>query len=219
MLLVGVAGRDSAEEIRDRLAELGAVSCDQAARPAWDVSDPAIVVIDGAAGAGRERWAGLHLVIGRAGQPDEEQAVDAWLDPGSPAGPAARETDVLWAGRLVPFEANLRAGRRAPRRRHAVLAAPDPTWAGQARRLIGRLRHSAGRAVTAPVWRETLLFRDWLRSHDEERDAYAAMKRRLADRPGRDVNDYGEDKMPWISSALARAEVWAATGGHDAPWP
>ena len=64
------------------------------------------------------------------------------------------------------------------------------------------------RAVTAPVWREALLFRDWLRSHDDERDAYAAMKKTLA---GVDihVDRYSEDKMPWIHSVLARAETWA----------
>jgi dephospho-CoA kinase len=56
-----------------------------------------------------------------------------------------------------------------------------------------------------------LLFRDWLRSHDDERDAYAAMKRGLAQRPGHNVNDYSKDKMPWINAALNRAEGWAAT--------
>lgn len=34
------------------------------------------------------------------------------------------------------------------------------------------------RPVTAPIWRETLLFRDWLRSHDDERNAYAEMNPR-----------------------------------------
>lgn len=33
------------------------------------------------------------------------------------------------------------------------------------------------RPVTAPSWRETLLFRDWLRSHHDERNAYAELKR------------------------------------------
>ncbi len=195
----------------------------------------------------------------------------------------------------MPFEANLPAARRAPRRQHAFLAGPDPTWPGQAGRLIKRLCFSvdeqiirvdhigstsvpglpakqlidiqvlvpdltvaarvaeaaqrAGfvhvpgqwfgtdrsgidhpeevvvdadpgrpvniniRPVTAPIWRETLLFRDWLRSHDDERDAYAAMKRALAQRPDHDVNDYSENKMPWISAALRRAEDWAANSG------
>jgi dephospho-CoA kinase len=69
------------------------------------------------------------------------------------------------------------------------------------------------RPAGAPIWRETLLFRDWLRSHDQERDAYAAMKRELAQRPDHGVDDYSKDKMPWISAALARAEDWAAAAG------
>jgi hypothetical protein len=39
------------------------------------------------------------------------------------------------------------------------------------------------RPLGRPVWRETLLLRDWLRTHDAERDAYAAMKRGLAQVP------------------------------------
>lgn len=74
------------------------------------------------------------------------------------------------------------------------------------------------RPVTAPIWRETLLFRDWLRSHDEERDAYAAMKDGLTRRPDPDVNLYSKEKMPWISAALARAENWAqSTAWSPAP--
>jgi dephospho-CoA kinase len=69
------------------------------------------------------------------------------------------------------------------------------------------------RPVGEPIWRETLLFRDWLRAHDEERDGYAAMKGELASRAGRDVNEYSIDKMPWISAALGRAEHWAAATG------
>jgi GrpB-like predicted nucleotidyltransferase (UPF0157 family) len=205
--------------------------------------------------------------------------------------PKTTETHVVRLITLVPFEANLRTGCRAPRRLDVVVADPDPTWPEQADRLIGRLRFSVGgqlirvdhigstsvpglpakqlidiqvvvadlaaaaraaeaarragfvhvpgqwfgadqhgvdhpqevaadadpgrpvniniRPVTAPVSRETLLFRDWLRSHAAERDAYAVMKRELAQRPGHNVDDYGKDKMPWISAALGRAEDWA----------
>jgi dephospho-CoA kinase len=69
------------------------------------------------------------------------------------------------------------------------------------------------RPAAAPIWRETLLFRDWLRTHPEERDAYASMKRGLAQRSDLDVDAYSQEKMPWISSALARAEAWAVTTG------
>ena len=312
MLFVGLAGRESDRPvIASRLVELGAVrSHIDSGPPPWDVSAPAIVVLGGGPEPGADHWPGLHMVIAGgvagdlrrgeelpgAGSPGKDPAPaaapDAWLDLDGPGGGAAGRIDALWADRVVPFEANLRAGRRAPRRRQAVLAGPDPRWAGQAARLISRLRHSAGRQVirvdhigstsvpglpakqlidiqvvvtdlaaaaavagsarraglvhvpgqwfgtdrygadhreevvvdadpgrpvnvnirpvAAPIWRETLLFRDWLRSHDAERDAYAAMKQDLAGRPGRDVNDYSLDKMPWISAALSRAESWAA---------
>lgn len=68
------------------------------------------------------------------------------------------------------------------------------------------------RPHTVPVWRDALLFRDWLRRHTGERDAYASMKQALA-AGGSDVDRYSEDKMPWIRGALARAEAWAAASG------
>ena len=56
----------------------------------------------------------------------------------------SRRSTALWRERLVPFEANLRAGRPAPRPRQAVLVDPDPTWAAQAGRVIARVRRVAG---------------------------------------------------------------------------
>jgi dephospho-CoA kinase len=73
----------------------------------------------------------------------------------------------------------------------------------------GRPTNVNFRSVTAPIWRETLVFRDWLRAHPDERDAYAAMKRRLATRPDAQVDDYGAAKMAWIRPAVGRAEDWA----------
>lgn len=191
---------------------------------------------------------------------------------------------------MVPFERNLREGRRAPRRQYAVLVEPDSTRRDQARRLMDRLAAEVGdwiiridhigstsvprlpakdlvdiqavvenrfvayrvaedarragfvhvggtwfgtdkhgtrhpeevvvdadpgrpvnvniRPVTAPVWREALLFRDWLGAHDDERESYATMKQNLASRPGKSIDDYSRDKMPWIRAALRRAERW-----------
>ncbi|MFV2105030.1 dephospho-CoA kinase [Micromonospora sp. LOL_015] len=52
--------------------------------------------------------------------------------------------DRLWRDRLVPYEANLRAGRPAPRPPRAVLAEPDPTWPEQFDRLAARVRRAVG---------------------------------------------------------------------------
>jgi dephospho-CoA kinase len=202
--------------------------------------------------------------------------------------------DALWRDRLVPYEANLRAGHRAPRRRTPAVVDADPCWPARARRLIARLATAGDRSVrvdhigstsvpglpatdvidiqvvvadlaaaarvaaavpaagfvrlpgrryrmdrrggaheecvaveadpgrpvnidirpvTAPLWREALLFRDWLRADATARDEYAAVKRELAARPGIDVDGYEREKPRWIAAALERAETWAAATG------
>lgn len=47
-------------------------------------------------------------------------------------------------------------------------------------------------------------FRDWLRSHPEDRDRYAAEKRRLAARPWRYVQDYADAKTGVVEEILER---------------
>jgi GrpB-like predicted nucleotidyltransferase (UPF0157 family) len=52
---------------------------------------------------------------------------------------------------------------------------------------------------------QMLLFRDWLRSHPEERDAYAAKKRELARMEWRFVQNYADAKTGIVQHLLARA--------------
>ena len=47
-------------------------------------------------------------------------------------------------------------------------------------------------------------FRDWLRTHDEDRDRYAAAKRELSTKDWRFVQDYADAKAPIISEILAK---------------
>lgn len=70
-------------------------------------------------------------------------AADVWLD--NSGGPAelAAAVDVLWADRLVPYEANVRLGRMAARG-GPKLVDYDPSWPVQARRLMERVRVAAG---------------------------------------------------------------------------
>jgi dephospho-CoA kinase len=69
------------------------------------------------------------------------------------------------------------------------------------------------RPATAPVWRDALLFRDWLRSRPDERSSYESMKHTLASAHAIDVDRYSQDKMPWIRAGIERAEAWAADTG------
>jgi hypothetical protein len=205
VLFVGIAGDGEAGLISDQLIQRGALSGNLAPPPAWDPDSPAIYILRRSdASQAKQTWCGLHLAVTTDSRCDADAVTDS----------SAEQIDALWKRRLVPFETNLRSGRRAPRRQQADLGT-DQRGADHPEEVVvdadpGRPVNINIRPVTAPIWRETLLFRDWLRSHDEERDAYAALKRGLAERSGRNVDDYNTDKMPWISAALARAGQWAA---------
>jgi GrpB-like predicted nucleotidyltransferase (UPF0157 family) len=52
----------------------------------------------------------------------------------------------------------------------------------------------------------TVRFRDWLRTHDDDRDLYAQTKRELAARKWKYVQNYADAKSSVIKEILARAE-------------
>jgi GrpB-like predicted nucleotidyltransferase (UPF0157 family) len=54
-----------------------------------------------------------------------------------------------------------------------------------------------------------LVFRDWLRSHDADRDAYLAVKRTLAQRTWRHVQHYADAKSDIVRQIVARATASA----------
>lgn len=58
-----------------------------------------------------------------------------------------------------------------------------PPRGGRGRRRPGAPVNVNIRPVSAPIWRETLLFRDWLRACGDEGNSYGAMKRGLSQRP------------------------------------
>jgi GrpB-like predicted nucleotidyltransferase (UPF0157 family)/anthranilate/para-aminobenzoate synthase component II len=53
--------------------------------------------------------------------------------------------------------------------------------------------------------RRHLAFRDWLRSHPQDRDAYASLKRELAARHPEDIHTYTDGKDSFIRSTEAKA--------------
>jgi hypothetical protein len=65
-------------------------------------------------------------------------------------------------------------------------------------------------------WERThLLFRDFLRADPATRDAYGALKQRVAAEYRADRLAYTEAKTPFISEAMKRAEAWAAETGWE----
>jgi dephospho-CoA kinase len=67
---------------------------------------------------------------------------DVWLDNSGSHDALATAVDALWDGRLVPFAANLRAGRAVSPRIEPV--GPDREWPAQAVRLAARVAAAAG---------------------------------------------------------------------------
>lgn len=111
------------------------------------------------------------------------------LDTADRAGPA------LGAIGLVRREGDWwDSGTRLPKRVHGAC---DPA----------RAVNLHVRTAASPAVREALLFRDWLRAHGGERNAYAAVK---ATATSDDIDGYMDAKAPWIRAALDRAEAWAA---------
>jgi dephospho-CoA kinase len=76
----------------------------------------------------------------------------------------------------------------------------------------GRVVNLHVREINGPGWRYALLFGDWLRAQPEERDAYAALKRQLA-QSATTVTEYAGAKEAWWQTAFARADAWARHTG------
>src|SRR5260221_6128501 len=124
--------------LTDALGELGAIVVGTGVERTWKSEDPAIVVYvhDLATAARETRRLCLQAVVGVSGPEEPREGprdrgvdeADVWLNGTGSAEQVVAAVDALWARRLVPFEANLRTGRRAPRRQQAVLVHPNPTW-------------------------------------------------------------------------------------------
>ena len=72
----------------------------------------------------------------------------------------------------------------------------------------------------AGSWAEqfALLFRDYIRTHQEDARLYAELKRRLAEEYGEDRQGYTEAKAPFIWEVMRRADRWSQEVGWQ-PWP
>lgn len=88
-------------------------------------------------------------VAAQADDRARREAADVWLDNTAAEDDLLEAVDSLWRDRLVPFELNVRHGRRAEAGRFVELTAPDTWWSATGRRLAARVRRVAGeRAVS-----------------------------------------------------------------------
>jgi dephospho-CoA kinase len=77
----------------------------------------------------------------------------------------------------------------------------------------GRAVNCHIRPADSPLWRETLLLRDWLRAHPDGVREYAELKYRLAAQQWDSIDAYATAKSPFVAGALDRAQRWAARTG------
>ena len=59
--------------------------------------------------------------------------------------------------------------------------------------------------ASGDFWKDHLLFRDYLRAHEQPRIAYELMKTHLAEKEWNDMNDYAQAKTGFIKSVLEKA--------------
>src|SRR5699024_9964293 len=75
---------------------------------------------------------------------------DVWIDNDGRPDAATDQVRRLWRDRIVPYAANLAAGRRAPRPEQLELTSPPQgprSWAVQAGAILDRLRRAGGDLV------------------------------------------------------------------------
>jgi GrpB-like predicted nucleotidyltransferase (UPF0157 family) len=73
------------------------------------------------------------------------------------------------------------------------------------RRASPRTHHVNMVSWSGALWRDHVLFRDYLRIHPEVAQEYAALKRELAATLPDDARRYNEEKGPFINAVLRRA--------------
>lgn len=82
----------------------------------------------------------------QATDPQRREVADVWLDNGGPVADLLRSVDQLWEQRLVPFEKNVRAHRRVPKRPPRIVE-HDPEWPQAAHRLIARIERATSQSA------------------------------------------------------------------------
>lgn len=82
-------------------------------------------------------------------------------------------------------------------------------------RTTRRTHHFSLVEPTSAYWRDTLLFRDWLRAHPEAAEEYRALKHDLAVRYARDRQAYTSGKGAFVQAVLERARAAYAARSYS----
>ena len=81
-------------------------------------------------------------VATQATDADRRAAADVWVDNDGSRADTEEQVRHLWRDRLLPYEANLQAGRRSHRPEQDAVVDPDPTWPEQGARLVAKITNA-----------------------------------------------------------------------------
>lgn len=96
------------------------------------------------AGRGLTEEDARHRMAAQATDAERRAAADVWIDNDGSVESTQEQVRRLWDERLVPFNDNLLTRTRSKRAEQLTLVEPDPTWPGQAARLIARIEEALG---------------------------------------------------------------------------
>ncbi|GAB3264038.1 GrpB family protein [Nocardioides dilutus] len=133
---------------------------------------------------------------------------------GSTSVPGLAAKPVIDLDLVVPDPADEAAYVPALESLGLLLHIREPDW--EEHRLLTRVDRSVNLHVFGPAAaepRRCLLFRDWLRSHPQDRDAYGGLKASLAAQGFERVMDYNNHKAAMVYDIYEKA--FAADPEHD----
>ena len=90
-------------------------------------------------------------IAAQAGDADRRAAADVVIDNNGTPADLETQVDRLWHERLRPYEKNLRLRTDAPTDGVLRVVAPDPSWPGQAARMIARIDHALRPRLGGPA--------------------------------------------------------------------
>jgi len=133
---------------------------------------------------------------------------------GSTSVPGLAAKPVLDLGLVVADPADEAAYVPALEPLDLLLHIREPDW--EEHRMLTRPDRSVNLHVfgpTSPEPRRVILFRDWLRTHPDDREAYGALKTALADQGFERVMDYNNHKAELVYDIYEKA--FAADPAYD----
>lgn len=89
-----------------------------------------------------------HRIAAQATDAQRRAAADVWVDNDGSREQTLAQVDALWRDRLVPYDENLRTGRRSQQPEQGAVVDPDPGWAADGARLVAKLADALGDNAT-----------------------------------------------------------------------